>query len=124
MFQLTLFYLCKNTLTTMNLSICAEYNKGTIETNVLELWQNKNKLDLRKMYLTLTKQKCNSSESSAGFFLAFFFHLLRSSSVQSSNCFPVIQLVGIFHAWLVIYIFSMCIPQCLLTLSYFSGSNV
>ena len=61
----------------MNLSICAEYNKGTIETNVLELWQNKNKLDLRKMYLTLTKQKCNSSESSAGFFLAFFFHLLR-----------------------------------------------
>ena len=77
-FQPTLFSLCKNTLKRLNLSIWAENNKGTIEFNVLEQWQNKDKLSLRKMYLTLTKQMCNSSESSAASFLAFFFHLLRS----------------------------------------------
>ena len=117
------FFLCKNTLRTMSLSIWAENNRGTIEFIALEQWKNKNKLNLRKMYLTLTKKKCNSSESSADFFLAFFFHMLRSL-VQSSNCFSPIQLFGIFYAWLVIYIFSMCILQCLLALSYFSSSNV
>ena len=117
------FFLCKNTLRTMSLSIWAENNRETIEFIALEQWKNKNKLNLRKMYLTLTKKMCNSSESSADFFLAFFFDLLRSL-VQSSNCFSPIQLFGIFYAWLVIYIFSMCILQCLLALSYFSGSNV
>ena len=121
------FFLCKNTLRTMSLSIWAENNRGTIEFIALEQWKNKNKFSLRKMYLTLTKQKRNSIESSADFFLVFFlfffFHLLRSL-VQSSNCFSPIQLLGIFYAWLIIYIFSMCIPQCLLALSYFSGSNL
>ena len=44
---------------------------------VLEQWQNKNKLSVCKKYLVLTKQKCNSSESSAGFVIMFFFHLLN-----------------------------------------------
>ena len=81
-FQPILFSLCKNTLRTLSLCIWAENNRGTIESIVLEQWKKKNKLNLRKMCLTLTKQKCNSSESSAGVFLSFFFHLLRSEFHQ------------------------------------------
>ena len=89
-FQPALFSLCKNTLRSLSLSIWTENNKGTIESIVLEHMQNKNKLSLRKMYLILTKQKCNSSELNAGFFLTFFFHLLRLE-------FPSFNQVLVFH---------------------------
>ena len=65
-------------LITVTLCIWVENNRETIESNVLGQWQNKTKLSLRKMYLTLSKQKCDSSESSLDFFLALLFHLLCS----------------------------------------------
>ena len=77
------------------------------------------------MYLVFTKQKSKSSESSAGFVITFFSSVtFRVFLVQEGNCFSPNRLVDIFHAWLVIYIFAKCILQCLLALSYFSGSNV
>ena len=62
-------------LITVTLCIWVENNRETIESNVLGQWQNKTKL---VMYLTLSKQKCDSSESSLDFFLALLFHLLCS----------------------------------------------
>ena len=49
---------------------------------VLEQQQNKRELSLSKMYLVLTKQNCNSIESSAGFVITFFFHPLSLGFLQ------------------------------------------
>ena len=77
------------------------------------------------MYLVLTKQKSNISKSSAGFVIKFFSSVkFRVSLVQPGNCFSPNRLVGIFHTWLVLFILAMCIPHCLLALSFFSDSNV
>ena len=77
------------------------------------------------MYLVLSKQKSNISKSSAGFVIKFFSSVkFRVSLVQPGNCFSPSRLVGIFHTWLVLFILAMCIPHCLLALSFFSDSNV
>lgn len=122
MFQPTLFSLFKTTLRTLSLSNRVGNSRGAIRSIVLEQWEGKSELSLSKMFVVLTKQKFNSSESSVGFVITFTFHLLNSgvSLVQSRNCFSPIWLLGIFHAWIVIYIFTICIPQCLLALFYFS----
>ena len=60
------------------MSSWAENNRENIGSTVLEQWQNENERSLSKMYLVLTKQKCNRIESSAGFVITFSFHLLSS----------------------------------------------
>ena len=125
-FQPSLFSFCKNTQRALSLSNWLKNNRRTIGSIIPEQWQNKRELSLSKMYLVLTKQNCNSSESSAGFVNMFFFHQLHSGFPQFSQGIVFDQsdwLVYCMQGQSFIYI-AMCIPQCLLALSYFSGCNV
>ena len=76
-FKPTRFSFCKNTQRALSPSSWLESNRGTIGSIVLEQQQNKRGLNLSKMYLVLTKQNSNSNESSTGFVITFFFHMLR-----------------------------------------------
>ena len=77
-------------LKTQSLSSWVENNRETIRYIVLQQWQNKNKLSLRKMYLVLIK--CSSSGGS--YVITFFFHLLSSG-------FPQFNQGIVFHQYLL-----------------------